>query len=92
MGVFMETISSKDIRDNLSNILNKVAYKGQKYTLTRSGKDMAVIISMEDWQRIEKLLHQMEEEEDIRDADEAHHRYIKEGGIPLDQAKKELGL
>lgn len=88
----METISSKEIRDNLSDILNKVAYKGQKYTLTRSGKDMAVIVSMEEWKVIEKLLQQIEDAEDIRDADEAHARYMKEGGISLEQAKKELGL
>lgn len=88
----MKTISSKEMRDNLSDVLNKVAYKGQKYTLTRSGKDMAVIISVEAWQRIEKLLRQMEDEEEIRNADEAHNRYITEGGIPLDQVKKELGF
>lgn len=88
----METISSKDIRDNLSDILNKVAYKGQKYTLTRSGKDMAVIVSVEEWKIVEKLMQQIEDEENIRDADEAHERYMKDGGIPFDQVKKELGL
>ena len=88
----METISAKEIRDNLSDILNKVAYKGQKYTLTRSGKDMAVIVSMEEWNLIEKVMQKIEDEEDIKDADEAHARYMKEGGIPLEQVRKELGL
>lgn len=88
----MKIVSSKEIRDHLSDILNNVAYRGDKYTLTRSGKNMAVIISVEEWERIEKFLQQMEEEEDIRAADEAHRRYIKEGGIPLEQVKRELGF
>lgn len=92
MGVVMETISSKDIRDHLSDVLNKVAYKGQKYTLTRSGKEVAVILSMEEWSLIEKMMQKLEDEKDIRDADEAHARYKKDGGIPFDQAMKELGL
>ena len=92
MGVVMETVSSKEIRDNLSDILNKVAYSGQKYTLTRSGKNMAVIVSMEEWKVVERILQKIEDEEDIRDADEAHVRYMKAGGVSLEQAKRELGL
>jgi len=92
MGVAMETITSKDIREHLSDVLNKVAYKDQKYIITRSGKDVAVILSMEEWGLIEKMMQKMEDEEDVRDADQAHARYIKEGAIPFDQAMKELGL
>lgn len=92
MGVVMETISSKDVRDHLSDVLNKVAYKGQKYTLTRSGKEMAVILSIEEWNLIEKMMQRLENEIDIKDADEAHARYKKEGAIPFHQAMKELGL
>ena len=88
----METITSKDIREHLSDVLNKVAYKDQKYIITRSGKDVAVILSMEEWGLIEKMMQKMEDEEDVRDADQAHARYIKEGAIPFDQAMKELGL
>jgi|GEM_PF-1199592 len=92
MGVAMETISSKDIRDHLSDVLNKVAYKGQKYTLTRSGKEVAVILFIEEWRLVEKMMQKLEDEKDIRDVDEARSSYKKDGGIPFDQAMKELAL
>lgn len=88
----METISSKEARDNLSEILNQVAFKGERYILTRSGKNMAVLLSMEEWELVEKLLQKLEDEEDIRDADEAHARYEKGGGISIDKLREELGL
>jgi prevent-host-death family protein len=88
----METISSKEIRKNLSDILNKIAFKGVKYTLTRSGKNMAVIVSMEEWDEIEKILRKLEDEEDIKDADDAHARYSKEGGISIKKMREDLGL
>jgi prevent-host-death family protein len=91
MGVVMETISSKEARDNLSEILNQVAFKRERYILTRSGKNMAVILSMEEWELVEKILQKLEDEEDIRDADEAHARYEKEGGISIEKLREELG-
>ena len=72
----METISSKQARDNLSDILNQVAFRKERYILTRSGKNMAVLLSMDEWKLVEKLLQDLEDREDIRDADEAHARYI----------------
>lgn len=88
----MKNLSSREIRENLSDILSRVAYKHQKFTLSRNRKKIAVIISIEEWEKVEKLLEHFENEEDIRDADEAHIRYLKEGGVSLEQAKKELNL
>lgn len=88
----MESISSKEIRDNLSDILNKVAFQGVKYKLTRGGKEMAVIVSVEEWELIGKILRKLEDEEDIKDADEAHVRCKKEGGISIEKLRKELGF
>jgi hypothetical protein len=39
---------------------------------------MAVILSMDEWKLIEKILQKLEDEEDIRDADNAHARHAKE--------------
>lgn len=51
----MENITSKEVRDNLSDVLNKVAYSNQKFIITRSGKGVAVIISMEEWAMVEDM-------------------------------------
>jgi prevent-host-death family protein len=89
----MEEISSKDARNQMSEILSHVAFQGKHYLLTRNGKGMAVIISLEEWKAYEQLLQKQEDEEDIRDADAAME-YINNGGktISHEQMKKELGL
>ena len=79
-------------RDHLSDIINKVAYAGERYTLTRRGHEIAVMISVDEWKAISALLEQIEDREDIKAADSAYAQYLKEGGIPFEQAKKELGL
>ena len=69
MEAVMETISSKDVRDHLSDVLNDVAFKGRKYTLTRSGKGIAVILSLEEWNQISEVMQKFEDQRDIQDAE-----------------------
>jgi len=88
----MDTISCKEARDKMAEVINKVVYSHKRYTLTRHGNQVAVIISFEDWQLIEKLLQRIEDEEDLLDAESAMERIKKEGGTPLEQLKKELSL
>ena len=88
----METISTKQVRDHLSDVINKVVYAGKKYTLTRHGNGVAVLISLDEWKAIEVILQKLENEKDIKDADAAYASYLKEGGIPFSKVKKELNL
>lgn len=74
----MKRISAREAREHMALILNHVAFGDRRYTLTRHGKDVAVIISTEEWENIERLLQKLEDEEDIRDADTAMER-IKKG-------------
>lgn len=89
----MEEVSAREVRDHMASILNHVAYGGKRYTLTRHGQGIAVIISLEEWKSIEHLLQALEDEEDIRDADAAMKR-IKKGEKTISHAelKRELGL
>ncbi len=88
----MEKISTKEARDHLSEVVNKVIYAGERFTLTRHGNGVAVLISLKEWKIVEALLKRAEDEEDIKDADAAYEKYLKEGGIPFSQVKKDLGL
>jgi prevent-host-death family protein len=84
----MEQISTKQARDHLSDLINKVAYSGERFTLTRHGHGVAVIISLEEWRNIEHMLEQIEDEEDVKDADLAYAQYRKQGGVPFSKLKK----
>jgi prevent-host-death family protein len=73
-----------DIRNNLADALNRVAYGGERIVLERRGKGVAVLVSMEDL----ALLERIEDEQDIKAARKA----LKEkGGITLDEYKKKHG-
>ena len=89
----MEEVSAREVRDHMASILNHVAYGGKRYTLTRHGQGVAVIISLDEWKAVESLLQKLEDEEDIRDADAAIKRIRKgEKTISHEELKRELGL
>ena len=93
MSEAMEEISSKDAREQMSEILSHVAFQGKHFLLTRNGKGMAVIIPLDEWKALEQMRQKQEDEEDIRDAEEAMERISKgEKTISHEDMKRRLGL
>ena len=82
----MTTVTTAEARKKLAEIVNKVAYGKEPVVLTRRGKEIAALISMEELE----LLQLIEDHMDIEDAKQA----LAEPGenIPADRAWKELGL
>ncbi len=78
-------VSISDIRDNLADALNRVAYGGERIVLARRGKGVAALVSLEDL----ALLEELENQADIRAARKA----MKEkGGVTLEAVKARLGM
>lgn len=79
-------VAATNARGNLSDILNKVAFGGERVFLERHGKPVAAVVSIED----AELLERLEDEMDL----EAARKAIAEKGasIPWKQLKAELGL
>ena len=74
-----------EIRNNLADAINRVAYTGERIVLERRGKGVAALVSVEDL----ALLERLEDEADIKAARKA----LKEkGGISLEDLKKKYGL
>ena len=84
----MHRLSITDFRKDVSEALNRVAYKGERIALQRHGKDVAVVVSVEDLE----LLRRMEDEADLRLARKAKRDAVKHGTIPLETAKKRFGV
>ncbi len=81
----MKRYSMAETRKNLTDIVSRVAYGGERIKICRRNKDLAVVISVED----AELLEYLEDQEDIRAARKA----LKEPGPDIDweDIKKELG-
>jgi antitoxin Phd len=82
----MIRLSTSELRKDTAEALNKVAYGGDRIALQRRGKDVAVIVSVEDYE----LLRALEDKADL----ETIKKIKAEQGedILWDDLKKELGL
>lgn len=79
------SIASKDLRDNLADVLGGVAYGSERVGVTRHGKLTAVVISVADLDLLETL-------EDARDAAELRAALEADDGgrVTLDELRADL--
>lgn len=87
----MKKVTVMQARDNMADIINNVSCGGERYKITRHGKERAVIISLEDWEAAEAALREKEDLEDIQDAMEALERIKTQGTISHDELWSKLG-
>ena len=82
----MKRINASAVREDFAEILNQVAYAGERIILHRRGKNVAAIVSIADLQ----LLQDLEDRLDNAAADAA----LSEPGesIPWERVKQELDL
>jgi len=82
----MDKITTADARKNLAEIINQVAYGKEPIVLTRRGKELAAVVSIEDL----KLLQKLEDQIDIHDAWKAKDEPGED--ISWSDLRKELDL
>ena len=82
----MTTLNITEMRDNLSDAISRVAYKGERILVRRSGKDVVAIVSIEDLATLEAM-------EDHRDIEAARAALAEsDERIPYEKIRRELGL
>ena len=84
----MGNIPFSEARIHLTDIVNEVAYGGERIILTRKGKQMVAIIPLEDL----RVLEALENKIDLEDAKKALRDIEKHGTVSWEDAKRELGL
>ncbi len=77
-----------EARKSFTDIVNRVAYGGERIAIGRHDKDLAVLISVDDAALLEEL-------EDMQDAKEAKKilaemKRSRDGGVPWEDVKAEL--
>lgn len=61
-------IPASKMRDDLSDVVSRVAYGGERVIVERRGKELAAVVSVEDLRLLGRLI---EEEEDRLDLEES---------------------
>jgi len=80
----MARVTVGDVRLSLSDIVSRVAFAKERVVFARRGKDVAVLVPMEDL----ALLEEIEERKDVEDARLA---LSEPGSKTLEQLRAELG-
>lgn len=81
------SVNIVDAKEEFSELINRVAHNKERIILTRRGKDVAAIISIEDLQS----LFQIENKNDLQVATESLKEAREKGTISLDNFKDEIG-
>lgn len=81
------SITTADAKEEFSELVNRCAHNKERIILTRRGKDIAVLIPIEDLQLIEAS----QNKNDLEEAIEALKEARNQGTFTLDKLKEEIG-
>jgi len=81
----MTSLSVSEVRQALADLLNRVAYKGERIVIERHGKGLAALVSPEDLALLESL-------EDRIDLEAARKALKQTGTVPWEDVKADLDL
>jgi prevent-host-death family protein len=80
------TVSTSKARIDFAEMINQVAYRGERIVLDRHGKPIAAIIPIDDLTFLEEIEKRM-------DVDAAKHALAEsDERIPYEKIRQELGL
>jgi prevent-host-death family protein len=83
----MTRMGVSDARDHLSEVVDRARYTQDRVVLTKRGREVGAIISIDDL----KLLEMLEDQLDIKEARQALEESQGER-ISYDEVRKKLGL
>lgn len=84
----MKQISTGEARKNMSELLNRAAYGGERFVVTRHGKELVAIVPVAD----ATLLDRLRELLSRRDFEAAMKAVAELGTVPWDEVRRDLDL
>jgi prevent-host-death family protein len=85
----MSSLPVHQARAGFADVVNRAVYSGERTTLTRRGKVVAAVVTVEDLE----LLQRLEDELDIAEAKQilAQIDSGEEGTLPIEEVARRLG-
>lgn len=82
----MGSLRASELREDLATAVNRVAFGGERIVIQRNNKDVAALVSMDDYE----LLRQLEDQIDLDTIRKS--KRAKGKNVPWTKVKKDLGL
>ena len=80
------SMSAADARENLAEVINRVAFGDERIVLTRHGKALVAMVPLDDLEALDRFQDYL----DAQLADEAWEEYQREGGVPIEVIEQKL--
>lgn len=84
----MKPVTTAEARKNMAELLNRAAYGGERFVVTRHGKELVAIVPVEDATLLERLRTLLEK----RDYEAALEAVSALGTVPWDEVRRDLDL
>lgn len=84
----MEPVSTADARRNMAELVNRAAYGGERFVVTRHGKALVAIVPVAEATLLERLRDLLE----AREFEAALKEVARAGTVPWDEVRRELDL
>jgi prevent-host-death family protein len=84
----LTSVNTAEAKEGFSELVNRVSHHKERVILTRRGKDIAVLIPIEDL----ILLEESQNKSDLHDAVEALKDARNQGAVTLAILKDEIGI
>lgn len=88
----MKTLPAEEARTNFSQTISQVAFGNEPVIVTRHGKDVAAIISLRDFELLNRLLDKVEDSIDLEACKKGLEEAEREGTISWNSIRAELDL
>ena len=88
----MTTVTAEEARNQLAEIINRAAYGHEPTIVTRRGKRVAAIVSIEDLELLEAVFEELEDRADAEYCRKALKNLDLSRTVPWEDLKSELGL
>ncbi len=82
-------LSTSEARQQFAELINRAAYRGERFVVQRRKKPVAAVIPIEEYELLERMIEQRENEIDVRLARKARK---EKGRVPWQQVKKGFGV
>lgn len=84
----MKPVTTAEARKNMAELLNRAAYGGERFVVTRHGKELVAIVPVADATLLEHLRELLER----REYEAALQAVAEMGTVSWDEVRRELDL